>query len=129
MAALRRTGLLDSPAEEAFDRLARLAARLLDAPVALVSLVDQDRQFFKACIGLPEPWSSVRQTPLSHSYCRHLLDPKAPLVIDDARLDPRVRDNPAILELGLLAYLGIPLVSPDDQVLGTLCALDHQPRT
>jgi PAS domain S-box-containing protein len=129
LAALRRTGLLDSPAEEAFDRLARLAARLLDAPVALVSLIDQDRQFFKACIGLPEPWSSVRQTPLSHSYCRHLLDPKVPLVIDDARLDPRVRDNPAILELGLLAYLGIPLVSPDDQVLGALCVLDHQPRT
>jgi GAF domain-containing protein len=100
LAALRRTNLLDTPAEEAFDRLARLATRLLDAPVALVSLVNADRQFFKAAIGLAEPWLSARQTPVSHSFCQHLLVSGGPLVIDDARLDPRVRDNPAIVELG-----------------------------
>jgi PAS domain S-box-containing protein len=128
LGALRRTNLLDSPAEEAFDRLARLATRLLAAPVALVSLVDRDRQFFKACVGLPEPWASTRQTPLSHSYCQHLLETGEPLVIDDARLDPRVRGSPVIIDFGLLAYLGIPLVTSDRQVLGAFCVLDHRPR-
>jgi len=128
LAALRRTNLLDTPAEEAFDRLARLATRLLDAPVALVSLVDADRQFFKAAIGLAEPWSSARQTPVSHSYCQYLLVSGGPLVIDDARLDPRVRDNPAIVELAFVAYLGIPLVTSDDHVLGAFCVIDHRPR-
>jgi PAS domain S-box-containing protein len=128
LAALARTKLLDSPVEEAFDRLARLATRMLAAPVALVSLVDRDRQFFKACVGLPEPWASTRQTPLSHSYCQHLLDTGQPLVIDDARLDPRVRGNLVIIDLGLLAYLGIPLLTSDHQILGAFCVLDYQPR-
>src|SRR6478752_4593141 len=67
---LRQTQLLDSASEEAFDRLAQLAAKLLNAPVALISLVDDDRQFFKSCVGLAEPWNSTRETPLSHSFCR-----------------------------------------------------------
>src|SRR5919108_2857095 len=70
LAALHRTGLLDTPAEEAFDRLTRLAARLLGAPVALVSLVDEDRQFFKSAVGLPEPWASARSAPLSPASIR-----------------------------------------------------------
>jgi hypothetical protein len=68
--ALRLTGLLDSPPEESFDRFTRLATRLFKTPVALVSLVDADRQFFKSAIGLPEPWASLRQSPLSHSFCK-----------------------------------------------------------
>lgn len=71
LAALRRTALMDSPAEESFDRLARLASRVLDAPVALVALVDAERQFLKSCIGPGEPWSRSRVTPLSHSLCKH----------------------------------------------------------
>ena len=71
LAALQAVALLDTPTEEAFDRLSRLAARFLNAPVALVSLVDANRQFFKSCVGLPEPWRSRRETPLSHSFCQH----------------------------------------------------------
>ena len=71
LSALRQTALLDTPAEEAFDRLTRLASKILRAPVSLVSLVDEDRQFFKSAIGLAEPWASLRQTPLSHSFCQH----------------------------------------------------------
>jgi len=80
LAVLRQTNLLDSPAEEAFDRIARLAARLLELPIVLVSLVDQDRLFLKASLGLPEPWASARQLPLSHSLCQQLLVTRRPLV-------------------------------------------------
>ncbi len=126
--ALRRTTLLDSGREEAFDRLTRLAATILRAPIALVSLVDVDRQFFKSAIGLPEPVASERQTPLSHSFCQHTVSSGAPLIIADAREHPLVRDNPAILDLGVVAYAGIPLVTSDGHVLGSFCVIDHQPR-
>jgi hypothetical protein len=126
--ALHATGLLDSPAEEAFDRITRLAARVLNAPVALISLVDAERQFFKSSVGLDEPWHSARQTPLSHSFCRHTLQAEEPLVIEDARMHPLVRDNLAVRDLEAVAYVGVPLVTGDGHVLGTLCVLDHHPR-
>ena len=127
--ALRQTRLLDSAAEEAFDRLAQLAAKLLNAPVALISLVDDDRQFFKSCVGLAEPWSSARETPLSHSFCRHALSSAEPLVIEDARTHPLVRDNLAIRDLDVVAYAGVPLITRAGHALGTLCVIDHQPRS
>ena len=126
---LRLSALLDSPAEEAFDRLSRLAARLLGAPIALVSLVDSDRQFFKSCIGLEiEPWKSARQTPLSHSFCKHNHVAGQPLVIEDARTHPLVRDNRATTELDVVAYLGFPLATANGQVLGSFCVIDTKPR-
>ncbi len=125
---LRRTGLLDSAPEEAFDRITELAARLLDVPVALISLVDEDRQFFKSCVGLGEPWSTTRETPLSHSFCRHALDSPGPLVIEDARIHPLVRENLAIRDLDVIAYAGIPLITSDGHVLGSFCVIDSQPR-
>jgi PAS domain S-box-containing protein len=128
LAALRQTNLLDTAAEEAFDRLARLAARLLRAPIALVTLVDSDRQFLKACLGLPEPWASARQLPLSHSLCQRLLVTGQPLVIGDAHHDPLARGNQAVSEFGVAAYLGIPL-RLGGQVLGSLCVADRRPRT
>ena len=73
LAQLSRLRLLDTPPEEPFDRLTRLAARTLGAPVALVSLVDDRRQFFKSAHGLPEPWASQRETPLTHSFCQHVV--------------------------------------------------------
>ena len=118
LAALRRTALLDTPPEEAFDRLTRLAARILNAPLALISLVDEDRQFFKSSQGLAEPWASRRETPLSHSFCQHVVGRGESLVIEDARQHPLVRDNPAIAELGVVGYLGIPLRTSDGCVLG-----------
>ena len=128
LAALRQTNLLDTPAEEAFDRLARLAARVLGAPIALVSLVDEDRQFFKACFGLPEPWASARQTPLSHSLCQRLVVTGQPLVIRDVSRYPPASDNPAVVELGIAAYLGVPLATSSGHVLGSFCVAERRPR-
>ena len=86
--ALRRTSLLDSPPEEAFDRLTRAATTVLRVPVALVSLVDSDRHFFKSQCGLSEPLASLRQNPLTHSFCKHAVGSREPLVVTDARADP-----------------------------------------
>jgi hypothetical protein len=126
--ALRATGLLDSDAAPSFDRLARLAAHVLNAPVALVSLVDADRQFFKSCLGLPEPWASERGSPLTHSFCQHAVASREPLLVDDARQHPLLRDNLAIRDMGVIAYAGVPLIDPDGHALGTLCVIDSQPR-
>ncbi len=126
--ALHATGLLDSDVTPSFDRLARLAAHVLNAPVALVSLVDSDRQFFKSCLGLPEPWASTRQSPLSHSFCQHAVASREPLLVDDSREHELLRDNLAIRDMGVIAYAGIPLIDPDGHALGTLCVIDSRPR-
>ena len=128
LAALRSTGLVDSPPDEAFDRLTRLACKVTKAPVALVSLVDRDRQFFKAAVGLPEPWCTRRETPLSLSFCKHVVASGRPLVLSDARLDLTLRENPAVRDLGIVAYLGIPLMTADGAALGSFCVIDHKPR-
>jgi PAS domain S-box-containing protein len=120
--------LLDTPPEEAFDRLTRLAARLLGTPVALVTFVGEDRAFFKSATGLQEPWASRRCTPLSHSFCRHVVAAGAPLVVDDARRHPLVRANPAIRELGWIAYAGVPLTTGDGGIAGALSVADSMPR-
>lgn len=120
--------LLDSGPEESFDRYTRLASRLLRAPVSLVSLLDDDRQFFKSQFGLSGPWARKRQTPLSHSFCRHVAANQQPLVVEDARKHPTVSDNPAIEALGVIAYLGVPLVTHRGEALGAFCAIGHEPR-
>lgn len=126
--ALAASGLLDSPPEPSFDRLTELVRLVLDVPVALVSLIDHDRQVFKSQQGLPEPWCSIRQTPLSHSFCQHVADRAEPLVVPDAREDPLVAGNPAIGDLSVVAYLGVPLATPDGTVIGSLCAIAPEPR-
>jgi formate hydrogenlyase transcriptional activator len=125
--ALRRTSLLDSPPEEAFDRLTRLATTVLRVPVALVSLVDGNRQFFKSQCGLSEPLASSRQTPLTHSFCKHSVGSREPLVVADARRDPRFGHNHAFSELGVIAYAGIPLITSEGHALGTFCVVDRRP--
>lgn len=125
---LQQTRLLDSGPEESFDRFTRLASALIDAPVSLVSLVDHDRQFFKSHFGLGEPWATLRETPLTHSFCQHVVRSREPLVIVDAEKDERVRGNRAIPELGVRAYLGVPLQTARGHVLGSFCAIDQQPR-
>src|SRR5215213_2402879 len=127
--ALEATELLDSPAEATFDRLTALATRILGVPVALVSLVTPDRQFFKSQCGLPAPYSERRETPLSHSFCRHVVEDGDALVVEDAREDPRVADNLAVSDLGVIAYAGYPIRGRDGQVLGSLCAIDDRPRS
>jgi len=126
--ALHATGLLDTDVSPSFDRLARVASHVLNAPVALVSLVDADRQFFKSCLGMPEPWASERGSPLSHSFCQHAVASREPLLVDDAREHELLRDNPAIRDMGIVAYAGIPLIDADGHALGTLCVIDSRPR-
>ena len=125
---LQASDLLDTPPEEAFDRFTRLASQMLHAPIALISLVDADRQFFKSQHGLSEPLATKRQTPLTHSFCKHLVGTSGPLIIDDARLHPLVRNNPMIREHQVIAYLGVPLQTTQGQTLGSLCTIDNKPR-
>ena len=124
---LHQTRLLDSPPEEAFDRLTRLAARLLNVPMAVVSLVDEKRQFFKSQIGLPPSLAVPRQTSLELSFCKHVVMTAEPLVVADSRQHPLLKDNP-VINHGVVAYAGIPLVTSDGLVLGSFCAIDDQPR-
>lgn len=126
---LRSLDLLDTPREEVFDCFTRLAARFLDAPVALFSLVEEDRQFFKSQVGLPEPWATARETPLSHSFCQHAVTSGEALIIEDAREHPLVHDNLAIRDLGVVAYAGIPLTTADGHTIGSFCAIDDKPHT
>jgi DNA-directed RNA polymerase specialized sigma24 family protein len=126
--ALRRIGVLDTPAEECFDRLTRIAAAGLHTPVSLISLVEEDRQFFKSCLGLPEPWASERETPLSHSICQHVVAAREPLVVVDAREHQMLRDNLALRDLGVVAYLGVPLITTAGVEIGALCVIDREPR-
>lgn len=127
LSALQRTGLLDAPAEEVFDRFTRLATHLCKAPVALMTLVDQDRQFFMSSAGLHEPWQSLRETPLTLSFCKHAVARKTPLIIADTTKDPVFKDSAASRELAVVAYAGIPL-TVFGETLGAFCVIDHEPR-
>lgn len=126
--SLRSLCLLDTPADPAFDRLTELAATILNVPVALVTLVDADRQFFKSQVGLSTPWAITRQTPLTHSFCQHVVAHAQPLVIEDARLHPLVYDNLAIIDLNVIAYAGIPMTTSSGHAIGSFCVIDHTPR-
>ncbi len=128
LCALQATELLDSPPEERFDRIVRLAAEALGVPVAAVSLVDQNRQFFKSAVGLPPNLQSERETPLEYSFCQYAVASGEPLIVEDARQDPVLGDNPSVEELDVVSYVGIPLKDPNGQVLGTLCVWDSKTR-
>ena len=127
LAVLERTGLLDSPTEAPYDRIARLAARVMATPIATVTLIDADRQFYKACVGLPEPLSTTRETTLEYSFCKHTVSVGLPLVIPDTRADERVAHIPSVTDYGVRAYAGVPLLV-DGQAIGTLCVMDMEPR-
>jgi diguanylate cyclase (GGDEF)-like protein/PAS domain S-box-containing protein len=128
VAAVRATGLLDGEHSDELDEVTRVVRWLLDVPVALVSLVDDDRQVFAAQCGLDGWAADEGGTPLSHSFCQHAVITGRPLVIEDARRTPLVEDNLAIPELNVIAYAGMPLLGERGLVLGVLCAIDHKPR-
>ncbi len=128
LTVLSQTDLLDTPPEPGFDRVTRLAARLLQAPASIIALVDRDRQFFKSSVGLCEPWASLRETPLSRSFCEHVVSTAKPLVICDASEHALVKDKLAVPIYGVIAYLGVPLRLPNGEVIGALCTIDHVPR-
>ena len=101
--ALGRAALLDTDPEHYFDRITRLAARLLCSKTTLLSLVDADRQFFKSQCGLGEPYATSRETPLSHSFCKHVVSSKQPLIVSDARKVPMLADNGAVSDLSVIS--------------------------
>ena len=126
--ALHDSDLLDSPPEEVFDELTSLAAQLLGVPTALMSLVDSHRQFFKSQAGLGEPWSSARETPLSHSFCQWVVSSKENLVVFDAKQHPVLCNNSAVKDLGVSAYAGVPLIAEPGHVIGAFCVVDSEPK-
>ena len=128
LAAVRASGVLDTPDEDAFDRLTRDAAETLHADAVLVTLVDDDRQFIKSRAGASDRFDGRRETPLSHSFCQYVVAGNAPLLVEDAREDPRLRTNLAIEDLGVVAYAGVPLMDEQGHALGALCAIGHEPR-
>ncbi|MFD3415075.1 SpoIIE family protein phosphatase [Streptomyces cyaneofuscatus] len=125
--ALRETGL-SAASDAGMERFARLAAELVGVPVALVSLVESARQVFPGMVGLADPWAKSRQTPLTHSLCQHVVAEGQPLVLTDAREDARTCASLAIPDLGVVGYAGMPLTDGDGHVLGSLCAIDTEPR-
>ena len=127
--ALNELDVLDKPSRRSFEVLVELANKFLGTPVALISLVTDDRQFFLSSSGLGEPWASCRETPLSHSFCQHVVERNEPLVVTDAKNHQLVKDNLAIEDLGVQAYLGVPVILPDGDVIGSFCAIDAKPRT
>ena len=126
LAAVRETGLLDTEVEAAFDRLTRFAVRLVGVPTAFISLVDENRDFYKSSCGFGEPLASAREMH-GVTFCHYTVQSTDPLVIPDTRADERYRDVPTVQSLGVAAYVGIPLVFRD-QVIGAFCAVDVVPR-
>lgn len=123
--SLTAYGVLDTPNEPSFDALTRLAARLFNVSIVLVSLVDKDRQWFKSSHGL-----DASETPRNQAFCTYAIMDTEPLVILDATQDERFSDNALVTGApGIRFYAGAPLISPDGYCLGTFCIIDTTPRT
>ena len=122
LAVLRDYDILDSVAEHSFDQLVALAAQVFDAPMSAISLLDADRQWFKARLGI-----DPLETPRDISFCTHAIDQPGPLVVPDASRDPRFAHNPLVTgDMGIRFYAGMPLVTPTGHALGTLCVIDRR---
>lgn len=114
--------------DDAFDRVAMLVRKLVDAPIGAVCLIGADKQILSGQAGVPSPMNSTRQMPLTHSFSRHVVAAGAMLIVSDVRTEPRMRDNPVIEEIGAIAYAGAPITDPDGLIVGALCAIDREPR-
>ncbi|MGC2581485.1 MAG: GAF domain-containing protein, partial [Acidobacteriaceae bacterium] len=124
LAALHSLRILDTPSESEYDDLTRLAAFVCKTPIALITLIDEQRQWFKSCIGI-----DAKETPRALSFCTHALRENQLFVVPDARNDARFAANPFVAaEPGVRFYAGMPIAGPDGYNLGTLCVIDHRPR-
>jgi GAF domain-containing protein len=124
LAALREMLILDTPPEERFDKVVQFAAQEFDVPIALISLIDENRQWFKARVGV-----DVCETGRDVSFCGHAILQEDIFIIPDSRADERFADNPLVVnEPHVIFYAGAPLRMPSGYVIGTLCLIDHHPR-
>ncbi len=124
VAALDRYAILDSEPEQSFDDLVTLAAYVCRAPIAMLSLVDDHRQWFKSRVGV-----QIRETPKDTSFCAHAIQQEDLFIVPDTMKDPRFRDNPMVVgEPHIRFYTGAPIINEDGFALGTLCVIDRQPR-
>ena len=124
IAALNRYAILDTEPEQSFDDLVTLAAHICRTPMAMLSLVDEHRQWFKSKVGV-----QVRETPREISICTHAIQQDDLFIVSDTRQDPRFRDNPLVVgEPRVRFYAGAPLINEDGFALGTLCVVDREPR-
>lgn len=126
--ALRSLQLSEAGPDPTLDVFTRLAAELVGVPIALVSLIDADSQRFLSSHGLPPEVADRGEIPLSESFCRHAVLKAEPLVVADGREDERIAGSPAARALAIAAYAGFPLVLASGEAVGSLCAIDHQPR-
>jgi CheY-like chemotaxis protein len=127
--ALAAADILDTAPNRLIDFMTRIAATILEVPTAVLSIVDKDRQFFKSEFGMPEPWSSARQTPLSHSFCQWVVSGQEDLAVEDARKVPALSSNLAVRDMTVISYAGSPVFSKLGPPLGSFCAIDSKPRT
>ena len=125
---VKNTSLVNSLEEESFDRLTRLASKLLNTPVSFVTLLEKDRDFVKSHYGLPTPLSVSREITAHPSFCQHIVDSGEPLVLEDARDSEIFKYFPSVQHLGVIAYAGVPLTTAQGYVLGTCCVLDYKKR-
>lgn len=128
VSAVERTGLLDAPAEAGFDRLTRLAARLLAVPVSFISLVDEYSDFYMSHCGFDEPLATTRRLK-GRTFCHHAIASREPLLIEDTLAHPVFRDVPTVYSMGVRAYAGVPLFDDRGHALGSFCAIDVVPRS
>ena len=128
MAELEGLNLLDTPPEENFDHITARLTRVFKVPIALVTLVDKDRQWFKSHKGLPEDLEESRSTPRDVSLCGHVVANDHMLVVRDLARDPRFANNPFVKQRGFRFYAGVPLHGPNGLAIGTLCIIDTKPR-
>jgi predicted PurR-regulated permease PerM len=128
LASLTELDLLDTSAEPVFDRITAKLARIFEVPIALISLVDRDRLFFKSQTGLPDDLAAARQTPRNVSICGHVVASNEVLVVEDLARDRRFANNPFVKTRGLRFYAGAPLRAPNGQPIGSLCILDTKRR-
>ena len=125
IAAIRRYDILDTPPDGAFDRVTQLAATFLRVPIAIVSIVDSDRIWFKSKVG-----TDVSEIGREPGLCASAILHDVPWIVEDARRDPRTLANPLVAgDLGLQFYAGAPLRTHDGYNLGTVCVIDREPRT